>query len=95
MILERERKGEEGRERNIDVREKDQLVASCMLPDQGLSQDQGPNPQPRHVPWPGIKPAAFRLWDNTPINSAKPARATHIILKVFSKRRKRRAPALV
>ena len=39
--------------RNIDVREKHQLVASHMHP------NRGSNPQPRYMPWPGIKPAAF------------------------------------
>ena len=39
---ERERVREE--RRHISVREKHQLVASCMCPDQGL------NLQPRHVP---------------------------------------------
>ena len=36
----REREGE----RNIDMKEKHLLVASCMCP------DQGPTLQPRHVP---------------------------------------------
>ena len=35
---------EEERERDIDVREKYQLVASCMY------FSQGPNPQPSYVP---------------------------------------------
>ena len=44
LFLERgEGRGEE-RERNIDVRQKHQSVASPTLPDQGL------NLQPRHVP---------------------------------------------
>ena len=46
---EREKRGE----RNIDVREKHRLVASCMHPNHGL------NPQLRHVPWLGIEPANF------------------------------------
>ena len=41
------------RDRNIDVREKHQSVASGMYLNQGL------NPQPRHVPWLGIKPTAL------------------------------------
>ena len=46
LILEREEGGEREKEgeRNIDVREKHQSVASCMRP------DQGSNPQPRYVP---------------------------------------------
>ena len=43
----------EARERNISVREKHQSDASCMRP------NWGPNPQPRHVLWPGIKLATF------------------------------------
>ena len=35
---------EKERERNTDMREQHQLVASCMHPNQGL------NPQPGHVP---------------------------------------------
>ena len=38
-----------GGARNIDVRGKYRSAASCM------SSDQGSNPQPRYVPWPGIK----------------------------------------
>ena len=44
LILERGEERGIDRERNIDVKEKHQLVASCMHPNQGL------NPQPRHVP---------------------------------------------
>ena len=43
------------RERNIDVREKHQLVAFCTC------LEEGSNLQPRHAPWPGIKLATFRL----------------------------------
>ena len=39
LLLERE-EGREERERNIDVREKHQLVASCMCPDQGQYMPQ-------------------------------------------------------
>ena len=42
-----------GGERDIDVREKHQLVASHTFPVQEL------NLQPRYVPWLGIKPATF------------------------------------
>ena len=44
LFLEREEGKEKEREKNIDVKEKQRLVASHMHP------DQGPNPQPRHVP---------------------------------------------
>ena len=45
MILERGKGWEKERERNIDVREKHRLAASCTRP------DWGPNLQPSHVPW--------------------------------------------
>ena len=44
-------------------------VASHMHP------TQGPNPQPRHVPRPGIKPAAFHSVGQCPTNRATPVRA--------------------
>ena len=44
LILEREEGRDEGREKNIHIREKHQLVASRTYP------DQGSNPQPRYVP---------------------------------------------
>ena len=43
----------EARERNTDVREKHQSVASSTCP------DWGPNLQPRYVPWPGIELVIF------------------------------------
>ena len=53
----REREGKERRERerNIDLRVKHRLVATCMCP------NQEPNLQPRHVPWLGIEPATLRF----------------------------------
>lgn len=42
-----------GRERNISVREKQQLAASPILPDCGM------NPQPEYVPQPGIEATSF------------------------------------
>ena len=45
---------EREKERNINVREKYRLVASCTCP------DWGSNSQPRYVPWPGIERAT--LW---------------------------------
>ena len=55
IILERGEWWEKEGERNINVREKHQLVASCTHP------DQEPDPQPRHVPWTGIKPMTFQF----------------------------------
>ena len=70
----------ERRERTIDVREKPWLVAShppqieeCMYP------DWGSNPQPRCVPWPGIKSSTSRLQDNVPTNWATLARARGVL----------------
>ena len=47
--LEREEWREKARERNINVKERYQSVASCIHPNQGL------NPQPSNVPWQGIE----------------------------------------
>ena len=60
---------EEGRERNSHAREKHRLVASCRFPDQGW------NLYLRYVPWLGIEPSTFLLWDDAPTNWAAPARA--------------------
>ena len=65
---------EEERERNIGVREKHQSVFSHMCP------IQGPNLQPRHVPWPGIKPVIFHFAGCCPTNWATPIRAIAEIL---------------
>ena len=48
LILDREKRGE--REKNIDVKEKHQSVVSFT---------RELDPQPRYVPWPGIKLANF------------------------------------
>ena len=58
----------EGREKNIDVRE---TLIGCL----SYVPHQGPNPPPRHGPWPGIEPETFGLWDDAPTNRATPARA--------------------
>ena len=56
LILEKEKKGgREGRERNIDVREKHQSAASRTCPYWGL------NPQPRYGPWQETTPTT--IWD--------------------------------
>ena len=44
---------EKERERNINMRGKHQLAASCTCPDWGR------DPQPRHVPFLGIEPVTF------------------------------------
>ena len=43
----------------------------------------GPGPQPRHVSWPGIKPAALTSTGQCSIHWATPARATIIILCLY------------
>ena len=53
LILDRERGREREREKNINIGEKHPLVAYCM------PLNQGPNPQSRYVPRPGIKFATF------------------------------------
>ena len=55
------------REKNIDVREKHQLVVSCTHLECGdhMCLDQGLNLQPRHVPWLGVEPTTSWLQDNT------------------------------
>ena len=55
---------EEGRERNIDAREKRRLIASHTCLDQGL-----------YTPRLEIEPATFWLWNDAPTNWAIPARA--------------------
>ena len=57
------------RKRNIDVREKHWFGYLLYVP------LQGPNPQPRHVSWPGIKPQSFSWRDDSLITWATPARA--------------------
>ena len=49
---------EKERERNIDVQEKHQFVAS--------HSPLGPSLQPRHVPWPGFQPADLLVCGITP-----------------------------
>ena len=51
------------REKHICEGNINQLPPKCVHPDQGL------NPQPRFVPWPGIEPATFfGVQDNVPTN---------------------------
>ena len=71
-------RGREGkREGTINVRDKHRLVASCTCPDGGL------NPQPRHVPWPGIKLASFCFVGQRPTNWATPAGPAHELFSLF------------
>ena len=53
LLLEREQGREEGRERNIDVREKHRLVASLMRPDWGLAVRLGIEPATQICALPG------------------------------------------
>ena len=66
MFLERE----EGKEKNIDAREKRRLVASRMYP------DWGSNLEPRYVPQWGIDTTTFQLWDGVLTNRATQARVS-------------------
>ena len=52
LFLERGEEWEKARERNIDVRNIYPLIRT---------PTRGPTLPPRHVPWPGIKPAALRF----------------------------------
>ena len=67
LLIFRER-GREG-ERNIDEWEKHRLVASH-------TPTWGRDPQPRHVPRPGIKPATFQFTDQHSTHWATPTRAS-------------------
>ena len=67
------REREEGWERNTHVREKHQLVASRMSPDRASEL------QPRYLPWLGIEPTTFRLWDDAPTNWTTPARSAFLL----------------
>ena len=46
---------------------------------------QGPNPQPSHVPWPGIKPVIFCFVGCCPSHWAKPVRAHCANFKAWTK----------
>ena len=62
LFLEREEGKEEEREGNIDVREKHQLVASCMCP------EWGPDRNPGMCPESGIEPLTHRFAGQYPTN---------------------------
>ena len=74
LFLEIGEEREKEREKKICVKAKHHLVSSWTCP------NQGPGPQPRHVPWPGIEPATFHFvgWHST--NWAALVRADHAIL---------------
>ena len=57
MLRERGRRREKERERNINVREIHRWVCLLHVP------NQGSNPQPRYVPWLGIKPVTLQLME--------------------------------
>ena len=74
----REKKGgerERDRERNINVRNIDWLVAPHTYPNMGL------HPQPRYVPWVGTKPTTFwcTKWCYNPLSH--PAKADSIFMR--------------
>ena len=64
-----------GRERQWDQCQRETSIGCPhKCPNRGL------NPQPRYVPWPGIKPPTFfSVRDDTPTNWATPSRA-HVFL---------------
>ena len=76
LLLERE----EGRERNINVeRNIDWLPFMCFWTRYRMLLDQGLNPQPSYVPWPGIQPTTFWLRKDIPTSWAALTRADHRI----------------
>ena len=74
LLRERRREGERERERNINVWEKHWLVASH-------TPNWGTGPEPRHVPWLGIKLVTFWFTDQHSIHWATPARTERAHLK--------------
>ena len=69
-FLEREEQREEGRERNIEGREKHQLVASHTCLDwASYTPRAGLNLRPRPVPWLGIELSTFQFQEDAPTNS--------------------------
>ena len=80
----REGKGGRKRGRNIDMWET--LIMDLGCPSH--APNRGPGPQPRHVPWLGIKPATFWFTGRHSIHWATPARALMKSLKLTSVWRK-------
>ena len=75
LFLQRGEKMEKKRERNIAVRQKHQSIAFQTCP------NQGPNPQPRYVPWPEIEPMTFCSAGWCPTNWATPIWANSLLFK--------------
>ena len=71
LFVERGRRREKKRERNINVWE----IISCLL----QAPNWGPGLQPRCVPWLGIKPVTFQFTGLSSIHWATPARAIYTI----------------
>ena len=80
LFLERGEWREKEWKRNIDMREKHQLVASSTYPDLGR------NLQPRHVPWSGIKLVTFCFAGRNPTNWPTLVRAMNRTFDVTSKK---------
>ena len=80
IYSERKEGREKERERNMDVREKHSLVASCTHP------DQEPNLQPRHEPWRAIKPATFHFTGRCPTDWAMLVKAFLIPFNIICKK---------
>ena len=66
---------EKERERNINVREKHQLVAFCMH-----APNPGPGLLPRRVPWPGTEPVALWSAGRCSVHWETPVRAHLLFL---------------
>ena len=73
FILERREGKEKERERNICARD---TQIHCL----SHAPNWGPGPQPRHVPWPGIKPVTFQFTGQHSIHWITPARAIVLFL---------------
>ena len=83
LFIFREREGrEKERERNIDVREKQCLVASHIHLNLGL------NPQRRRVPWLGIRLVTLCFAGRHPTHWATPGRVTHQLFNTTRKSRR-------
>ena len=78
LSLEKGEEREKERERNIDVREIHWLIGFFLH-----SPNWGPGPEPRHVPWPGIKPVTLWFAGWYSIHWATPARAKIISFSIF------------
>ena len=68
LFILREKGREKEQERNTDMQKKYWSIACCTPP------DQGPGPQPRHLPWQGIETVTFWFAGWYPTHWAMPAR---------------------